>query len=440
MLERMVPVMPNPSAVPGRTAPIIYALCPFILALCISAQAAQADRILANIDAAQSVVLKGNVHPKAQPQYDQGPVDPSMRLPDITMSIKPAANQQADLKRFLKEQQDPTSPNYRKGLTPEQYADRFCLNRKDIGAITNLLLSQGFTVVQVARGRDWIAFSGTAGLVNRVFRTEIRPYQVEEEKHFANATDPYIPMALAGVVVGLRGLNDFRMKPLGLGRAAASGMFFPNITARSFYTSGTGTYLSPDDLAPIYHSAPLYAAGINGTGTKLVIVGQADIVMSDISNFRAGFSLPPNNPTVILVPGSPDPGTTDEVEADLDLEWSGAVAREAAITLVNSATSAGGVLNSAQYAIDNDLAPVISMSYGLCESSVPIRDILSLEQLLQKANAENITFVAASGDSGAAGCDADTEHSAVDGLAVDYPASSPEVTGVGGNAFSGDVN
>jgi subtilase family serine protease len=409
------------------------------MAWCVTAQAAQPDRIVAPIDGTKTVVLKGNVHPKAQPQYDQGPVEPSRRLPYITMSTKRTANQDADLKRFLKEQQDPSSPNYREGLTPEQYADRFGLSRKDVGRITNWLLSQGFTIVQVARGRDWIAFSGTAGLVNRVFQTEIHTYQVEEEKHFANATDPSIPIALAGVVVGLRGLNDFRMKPLGLGRAAA-GSIFPEIIARSFYTAGSGTYLGPDDLATIYDIAPLYAAGFDGSGMKLVIVGQADIVMSDISNFRAGFNLPTNNPTVTLVPGSPDPGTADEIEAELDLEWSGAVARKAAITLVNSAVSAGGVFNSAQYAIDNDLAPVISMSYGLCESGIPISDIVSFEQMFEKANAENITFVAASGDSGAAACDLDTENSAIDGLAVSYPASSPEVTGVGGNAFSGDVN
>lgn len=432
--------MPNPSAVFGRMVPICSAFCGLAIALCVTAQAAQPDRIGAPIDSTKTVVLKGNVHPKAQPQYDQGSVEPSMRLPYVTMVTKPTANQQADLKRFLREQQDQSSPNYRKGLTPEQYADRFGLSQRDIDAITHWLLSQGFVIVQVARGRDWIAFTGTANLVNRVFRTEIHTYQVEEEIHFANANDPSIPTALAGIVVGLRGLNDFRMKPLGLGKVAANRMFFPDIIPQSFYTAGSGTYLGPDDLATIYDIAPLYTAGIDGSGMKLVIVGQSDIVMSDIANFRAGFNLPANNPTVTLVPGSPDPGTTDELEADLDLEWSGAVARKAAITLVNSASSAGGVFNSAQYAVDNDLAPVISMSYGLCESGLPISDIVSFEQLLQKANAENITFFAASGDSGAAACDADTEHSAIDGLAVSYPASSPEVTGVGGNAFSADVN
>ena len=150
---------------------------------------------------------------------------------------------------------------------------------------------------------------------------------------------------------------------------------------------------------------PLYAAGIDGTGMKLVIVGQTDIVMSDIANFRAGFNLPTNNPTVTLAPGSPDPGTADEIEADLDLNGLVRSHAKPHITLVNSAASTGGVLNSAQYAIDSDLAPVISMSYGLCESAFQISEIASFEQLLQKANAENITFVAASGDSGAAACD-----------------------------------
>ena len=129
----------------------------------------------------------------------------------------------------------------------------------------------------------------------------------------------------------------------------------------------------------IYDISPLYTAGINGTGMKLVVVGQTDVHMTDITEFRAGFNLPTNNPTVTLVPGSPDPGyTADEGEADLDLEWSGAVARNATIIFVNSATSVGGVINSAQYAIDNQLAPVISMSYGACESANPPSDIATI--------------------------------------------------------------
>jgi subtilase family serine protease len=438
----MLSATPNRSRVVRRS--VFFSLTLrffFLFVTCASTWAAQPDRIVGVIDSGQVVVLKGNVNPKAQPQYDQGPVESSMKLPYVTILTKPTAAQQADLRRFLKQQQEPSSPNYRKGLTPEQYADRFGLSQTDIGKITNWLASQGFGVVQVARGRDWIAFSGTAGLVSKVFRTEIHFYLVDGEQHFANATQPSVPQALADIVVGFRGLNDFRLKPMGLRKLAPGATLLPDIVMRPFYTSGIGNNLGPDDLATIYDISPLYTAGINGTGMKLVVVGQTDVHMTDITEFRAGFNLPTNNPTVTLVPGSPDPGyTADEGEADLDLEWSGAVARNATIIFVNSATSVGGVINSAQYAIDNQLAPVISMSYGACESANPPSDIATIEQLLQRANVENITFLASSGDAGAAGCDSDTESVAIDGLAVNYPASSPEVTGVGGNEFSGDVN
>ncbi len=434
--EDEVPTMPNRRTVASRSVTVLYALCLLLLALCASAQAAQPDRIAATIDNSQTVVLKGNVHPKAQPQYDHGRAESSMKLPYITMLTKPTAGQQADLKRFLKQQQDPSSPNYRKGLTPEQYADRFGLSQNDISKITDWLLSQGFTIAQVARGRDWIAFSGTVELVDKVFRTEIHTYLVDGERHFANATEPSIPQALAGIVVGFRGLNDFRLKPMGLKKLAPGGMLFPDILMRPFYTYGGGShFLAPDDLATIYDIAPLYNAGINGTGMKLVVVGQTDIVMSDITNFRAGFNLPTNNPVVMLF-GS-DPGITGDLgEADLDLEWSGAVARNATIIYANSTN----VITSAQNAIDQALAPVISMSYGLCEANTGVGNINPIEGELQKANVENITFLASSGDAGAAACDSDTESVATMGLAVNYPASSPEVTGVGGNEFSGDVN
>ena len=80
-------------------------------------------------------------------------------------------------------------------------------------------------------------------------------------------------------------------------------------------------FLAPDDFATIYDISALYKAGINGTGAKLVIVGQTDIAIADIENFRAGFNLPKNDPVVMLF--GTDPGTTtDLVEADLDLEWS----------------------------------------------------------------------------------------------------------------------
>ena len=408
--------------------------CPALaLLLAISftpAWAAQPDRITATIDPSQTVVLKGNVSPKAKQEADKGPMDPSTKLPFVTLLIQPSAEQQAALKQLLAEQQDPSSPNYHKWLTPEQFGQRFGLSDADISKLTQWLRSQNFKIVQVARGRDWIAFSGTVKQLQRTFHTELHRYNVDGEERFANATDPSIPKALQGVVAGLRGLNNFRLEPMNVKKSNAS------ITSDYFF--GGNNLLAPGDIATIYDIGPLYTAGINGTGMKIAIMGQTDIIAADIAQFRSAFGLSANVPQQILAAGCSDPGTTgDLIEADIDLEWSGAVARNATIIFVKCDTKTNnGVITSAQYAIDNNVAPVISMSYGLCESLAGQSDALIFQTWVQKANTEGITFLASAGDSGAAGCDSSGSTSATQGLAVNIPASIPEVTGVGGTEFN----
>ena len=135
----------------------------------------------------------------------------------------------------------------------------------------------------------------------------------------------------------------------------------------------------------------------------------------------------PNLPQMILV--GPDPGLIngDREESDIDLELASAVARNATIILVYS----NDVMASVQYAIDNNLAPVISVSYGQCEQETPASDIHAFQSWAQQGNAQGITWFNASGDNGAADC-ADSQYP---GLAVDAPASVPEVTAVGGTSF-----
>ena len=241
---------------------------------------------------------------------------------------------------------------------------------------------------------------------------------MNDETHFANATEPSVPTAIAGVVKHIRGLNDFRMKP-------AKRM------AQPLYTSTRGNYyLSPDDVATIYNVAPLYANGTDGTGQKLVVAGQTQINLSDIQLFRSKFGLSPNDPQTVLVPGAGDPGISkdDLPEADLDIEWAGAMARNATILYVYS----DDVMVAVQYAIDQNLAPVVSTSYGSCELETSKADAATLRSWAQQGNAQGITWFSASGDTGAADC-GDSQNS---GLAVDLPGSIPEVTSVGGTEFN----
>lgn len=383
---------------------------------------AQQDRITTPIDNRRTVALPGHIHPQAQPRYDQGAVEATHELPSITIHIKPSTGQQQSLSQLLSDQQNPRSAQYHKWLTPEQYADRFGASSNDLGRIAAWLQSQGFTVQLTARGRNWITFSGTAQQVQNGMHAEIHRYNVNGETHYANATNPALPAAFAGMVSSIRGLNDFRLKPKNLRKAS------PQLT------SGGTHHVVPDDFATIYDVAPLYSAGTDGTGQSLVIVGQSDIMMSDIAKFRSTFNLPAINLTPVQV-GKTNPGyqiqSNDMAESDLDIEWSSAVARNATIIFVYSPD----VFTSFFYALDQDLAKVISMSYGACEY-YDLVDLPTYQSAAQQANAEGITWIASAGDSGAGDCEDPGAVIAQDGLAVDVPGSIPEVTSVGGTEFN----
>ena len=108
------------------------------------------------------------------------------------------------------------------------------------------------------------------------------------------------------------------------------------------------------------------------------------------------------NLQTVLVPNKKSPGysVVDAQESDLDLQWSSAVARGASLIFVYSYD----VLDAVQYAIDQNLAPVISMSYGECEESDTKSGASTMRSWAKQAIAQGITWVAASGDSGAAAC------------------------------------
>ena len=394
-----------------------------VLLLCVFAAVlpAQQDRIAGAIDSRHSVVIRGSVPAQAQPKHDLGAVEADFPLGNITLMLKPPADRQAALEQLLAEQQDPASPNYHNWLTPETYADRFGASAADLDKIAFWLRSQGFAIRYTARGRDFISFSGTASQVEAALHTQIHRYQVGAEIHFANATDLSLPAAIEPLVAGIMGLHDFHPR-------APRKQVFPNYTA----TDGSH-YLLPDDLVAIYDLAPLYGYGYMGAGQSIAIVGQSDIDPKDIAAFRTTWGLPPT--TIQMVPTGTYPGigSDDEMEADLDLEWSGAVARYATLIFVYSEDAD----YSAYYAIDNNLAPVISESFGLCEYTVAANrmSLSTYEAEAQKGNALGITWLASSGDSGAAGCDYQVA-TATQGLGVSLPASVPEITAVGGTEFN----
>src|SRR6266568_1884612 len=178
-----------------------------------STQVSSRDRIFRPVDAAQTAVVRGTAHPLAGTQFDQGRTDPSQALHGVSLTFRLSPVQQADLDSLLRQQQDPSSLNYRKWLTPEQYAARFGMTQNDLAKVTAWLQSQGLTVDGISRNRTEVSFSGSVGQIEYALRTEIHNYSINGERHFANATDVALPAAFSGEVLGVRNLNDFRPKP-----------------------------------------------------------------------------------------------------------------------------------------------------------------------------------------------------------------------------------
>ncbi len=346
-----------------------------------------------------------------------------------------------------------TRSNYHKWLTPDAFGQQFGPSDQDIQAVATWLQSHGFQIGRIGKGRTVIEFSGTASQVQQAFHTEIHKYAVNGEEHWANASDPQIPEALAPVVAGINSLHNFPKQPMHrvVGTFLRSWTTGETQTLHAEYTfpksscalSGNCYDVGPYDFATIYNVLPLWngTPAIDGSGQSIAIVGESNINIQDVRDFRALFGLPPNDPQIVV--DGPDPGLVSgvETEADLDVEWAGAVAKGATIKYVPSAStnSSAGVDLSALYVVENNLAPIVSESFGECELFLGTAGNSFESSLREQAAAQGITFISSSGDEGSARCDPESSAPplpATHGLAVSGLASSPFGVAVGGTDFA----
>jgi hypothetical protein len=397
-------------------------------------------RITQAIDETNLTALHGNVHPLARAEYDQGVAPPNLPLERMLLVLKRSPEQEAALRVLLDQQQDRSSPNYRKWLTPEQFGQQFGPADQDIQTVTSWLESHGFQVNRIAKGRTVIEFSGTANQLQEAFHTEIHHYAVNGRDHWANSSDPQIAGALAPVIAGIATLHNFRKKPqvkivderiaanLAAGRS-------PQLT----FQNGLHA-LGPGDYDVIYNLAPVIPGGV---GTTIAVVGRSNINIQDVARFRAIFNLPNSNPQVFV--DGPDPGNlggTEEAEAVLDATWSGALATSANVALIVSASTntTDGVDLSEVYIIDNGAGAIMTESFGVCEASVTTAEATNISQLAEQAAAEGITYIVSAGDTGSAGCDNLSETQATGPLSVNALASTPFTVAVGGTEFNENGN
>jgi subtilase family serine protease len=430
-------------------SPLLLSAVTFFAALTPFAQAAVQNRIASAVSGSSRVALPGSVSGHAKHSVDLGAASANRKLTSLSLRFNMTEAQQADLTQLLADQLNPSSPSYHQWLTPEQFGARFGLSSSDLAKVSSWLTSQGFTITNVAHSSTFIEFSGTVAQAEQAFGTTIHSLSLNGEQHISNLEDPVLPSAIAGVVGSIGGLNDFSLKPHSRARNAS-----PVDPAQPLYTQTVCTgssvpchYISPADLYTIYNFNPL-ASPLGGTGVTIGVIGQTDLntgnVLPDpsITAFRTAAGLPPIILQAKLI-GLTDPGVSpsDVDEAHIDIEWSGAAAPGANILYIYSnppSNGGGGVFQALTSAVDNKLAPIITMSYGNCEAAYGTAALALNNLLLVQANVQGQTVISSSGDSGATDCDATGP--ATEGLNVDFPSSSPFVTSAGGTMFSGDLS
>ena len=220
---------------------------------------------------------------------------------------------------------------------------------------------------------------------------------------------------------------------------------------RSFTSTRLACY-GPDAMRKAYGLDKLIAAGFTGAGQTIVIIDAfgSPTLASDLATFDALFGLPsPPSLQQIRMPGSAPFDYTDgnqlgwAEETTLDVQWAHAIAPNASIIVVAAVdNSDAAILDAQNYAIDHKLGFIISESFGeselaLVQAGRAGQQILDdNEKSYQRAADGDITVLVSSGDDGSAGTD-------INGVfqtfpVANYPASSPNVTTVGGtNLFFG---
>ena len=401
------------------------------------------SRIAGQINPSEQVEIAGTATHRPATSTVVGRLPGNTPLTRMGLVLAPSAAQQADLDQLLADQLNPASASYHQWLTPAQFGARFGVSDADLAKIESWLTSQGFDVLSVPASRNTVFFSGTAATVESAFGVSMQQYRRNGREFFENSTNIKVPAALNGIVRGVTSLSSYRLKGTLVQRPRASLK-----AAKPQYTTtnsdGTTTHsLTPWDFRQIYGLNSLVNAGYTG-GMKIAVVGQSAVNSTQIGYFRQLTGQAVTTFSAILVPNS---GVStlvygDEGESEIDIEYAGGTASGANIQFIYTGNSNNnGVFDSVIYAVTSDVAPIITMSYGGCETDYTTFASQTFEPYLKQANAQGQTVLVSAGDEDAATCDVvdSTSGSATiasEGATVSYPASSPYVTAVGGTRFS----
>ncbi|WP_249227428.1 protease pro-enzyme activation domain-containing protein [Kutzneria sp. CA-103260] len=360
------------------------------------------------------VALTGDISPAVGVSHRVGDLPTGKQL-NVAVSLK--LRDTAGLDRFLADVADPHSSNYGHYLTPSQFADRFGPTRQAFDQVSAYLQARGLKVTGI--NGQAVDATGTAAQVTAAFATPLGVYDRGGRQFFANDRNPVLPASIAGLVQGVSGLNSYTVQHHPV----------QNHAAQPAAPSGLG----PAALRSIYDTNGI---GADGTGQTVALWEFDGYKQSDISTYDQQFGLSSSAPATVSVDGanydsSPGQG---QPEVSLDIEIVQAMAPKAATLVYEAPNTDAGELDMANQIVKENKAQVVSISWGECEQDSTPSTMTSVDNAFKQGAAQGQSFFAASGDNGSKDCTRSNSGPSV--VAVDFPASSPNVTGVGGTTLT----
>ncbi|MDE2141633.1 MAG: fibronectin type III domain-containing protein [Elusimicrobia bacterium] len=340
---------------------------------------------------------------------------------------------QHQLDQALAEIYGPAAPARRHYLSSAEFVQRFGLINKR-QKLKDFAQSNGLAVDSSEDRPESLVVkvSGRSDAVERAFGIRLNHYRLADGQIVRGpASEPSVPDSLApylGAVMGLSNIHGLLQPHLTFPShpAAASGSRPGTLTG-----SGPGGGLSPSDIKTAYG----LSGALDGTGQTAALFELDGYAPSDIALYESQFGLPNASLTFIGVNGAANTlsGGNSDIEVALDIELMLALAPKISRILVYVAhnTLLDSVDLYARIAADN-LAPVISSSWGLYESGAGSSIMNAENTIFQQMALQGQTLYVAAGDSGSKG-DGST-------ISVDDPASQPYATGVGGTSLSGTLS
>jgi kumamolisin len=367
---------------------------------------------------------------------------------DVTVTL--ALRNKAALDAFVASVGNPKSANFRKFITPAQFAASYGQTPAAIAQVVSFLTAQGFTINQVHANNLLISIHGTNAQLAATFGTAIHNYSLNGDTYQDSATALKLPAQLAGIATGVSGVSTkaaFRTHGATIPNAGAlaGDVASAGVASDVVPPSGPGSY-TVLDLASQYNVNPLYGKGLTGAGRTIGIATLASYSKTDVYSYwsQLGLAVDPNRVTDVNVDGGalPKDGPTSggAGETTLDIEQSGGIAPGANIRVYIAPNAGNGFLDVFASAINENLVDVLSVSWGSPEIYNGQSDTDAFHAVFLQAAAQGIPVIAASGDAGAFDINRSyTYPQCTTLLTVDFPAADPLVLAAGGTTLPSTV-